>query len=167
MAKAKSKKIKAINSPLGIKSKGRKTKQDAEAVKRYGFILYMQNVQQTDIAERCNVTPATITEWKQSGNWEAKRAAKSISMDELIAKALTKINELLDSKDFNADAFAKAVAQLKTLKHRNTVDDEIMCFMDFQNFLIEKRFAEGIDESFIKKLTRLQDQYIQLKLGNV
>jgi uncharacterized protein YjcR len=149
-----------------IKKKERLKKQDNEAVKYYGFILYMQNIQQTEIAERCNVTAATITEWKQKGNWEAKRASKTISMDELITKALMKINEMLDSKDFNADSFAKAVAQLKTLKHRNTVDDEIMCFMDFQNFLIEKRFIEAIDESFIKKLTKLQDQYIQLKLGN-
>lgn len=150
-----------------IKDKGRKKKQDAEAMKHYAFILYMQNIQQNEIAQRCNTTPATVSEWKKKDNWEAKRAAKTISMDELIAKALIKINQLLDSTDFNADAFAKAVAQLKTLKHRNTVDDEIMCFMDFQNFLLEKRFAEKIDESFIKQLTKLQDQYIQLKLGNV
>lgn len=148
------------------KPKGRLKKSDNEAMKAYGFILYLQNIQQTEIAERCNVTPATVSEWKKKENWEAKRAAKTISMDELIAKALMKINELLDRQDFNADAFAKAVAQLKTLKHRNTVDDEIMCFMDFQNFLIEKRFSENIDEAFIKKLTRLQDQYIQLKLGS-
>ncbi len=148
------------------KKKGRLKKQDTEAMKHYGFILYMQNIQQTEIAERCNVTAATVSDWKKKENWEAKRAAKTISMDELIAKALMKINELLDSDNFNDDAFAKAVAQLKTLKHRNTVDDEIMCFMDFQNFLIEKRYTEKIDEDFIKKLTKLQDMYIQLKLGN-
>jgi transcriptional regulator with XRE-family HTH domain len=146
--------------------KDKRTKKDMEAVKHYAFILYMQNIAQKEIATRSNVAEQTVSEWKRTGNWEAKRAAKTISIDELIVKALGKINEMLDEKDFNADAFAKAVAQLKTLKQRNTVDDEIMCFMDFQNFLLERRQAEGLEDDFLKRLTKLQDYYIQFKMGN-
>jgi len=143
------------------------TRKSADGSREYAFMLYMQKVAQSDIADRCGVSPQTITDWKKKDNWEAKRAAKAISMDELIAKALARINEMLDAENFNADAFAKACAQLKSLKHRNTVDDEIMCFMDFQTFLIERRKSEGIDDVFIRRLTKLQDSYIQLRLGNV
>ncbi len=141
-------------------------KQSKDGNKEYAYILFMQRVAQKDIAERVGVTEKTVSRWKIDGNWEAKRAAKTISMDELIVKALGKINELLDSDDFNADSFAKAVAQLKTLKTSNTIDDEIMCFMDFQNYLMERRLIDKIDETFIKQLTKLQDSFIQMRLGN-
>lgn len=148
------------------KKKEAKAVKDKSGSKEYAFILYMQKVAQKDIAERVGVSEKTISEWKKVENWEAKRAAKTISMDTLIAKALARINTMLDEKDFNADGFAKAVSQLKTLKHRNTVDDEIMCFMDFQNWIVDNRQIEKIEEGFIKLLTRLQDAFIQHRIGN-
>jgi hypothetical protein len=145
---------------------GRPTKKGSTGNREYGFMLFMQRVLQNEIAERCGVSIQTISEWKKTDNWEAKRASKTISMDTLINKALDKINIMLDQDDFNADAFAKAVAQLKTLKIRNTVDDEVMCFMDFQNFMLERRHTEGLTEDFIKQVIRVQDTYIQYRLGN-
>lgn len=136
------------------------------AAKEYAYMLYMQRVQQKDISERTGVSEKTISAWKTEGNWEAKRASKSISIDELIGKALMKINELLDSSEFNADSFAKAVSQLKNLKQNNTVDDEVMCFMEFQNYLLQNRTELKVDQDFIKQLTRLQDHYVQWRLGN-
>lgn len=150
-------------------AKGDKPKKDTktkDGSREFAFMLFMQRVSQNDIADRVGRSIQTISQWKKDDNWEAKRAAKTISMDELIVKALGKINDMLSSDDFNADAFAKAVAQLKTLKQRNTVDDEIMCFMDFQNFIIERRHIEGVTEDFIKKLTKLQDTFIQHRMGN-
>lgn len=139
-----------------------------EGLREYAYMLYMKRVPQKDIAERTGVRENTISDWKKKDGWEQKRAAKTISTDELIVKALGKINEMLDSEtgEFNADSFAKAVAQLKNLKTRNTIDDEIMCFMDFQNWLIERRHIEDIDEKIIKAITRLQDNYVQYRLGN-
>lgn len=144
-----------------------KQKKAADGSKDYAYILFMQRVQQKEIAKRVGVTENTISGWKIAGNWEAKRTAKTISMDELVTKSLKRIGDLLDSDDFNADSFAKAVAQLKTLKTSNTVDDEIMCFMNFQNFLMDRRIVEKIEEQFLKELTRLQDIYIQNRIGNV
>lgn len=149
------------------KTAGKKTgKKGGDGAREYAFMLFMQRVSQNEIAERVGVSIQTISDWKKKDNWEAKRAAKTISMDELIVKALGKINQMLDQEDFNADGFAKAVAQLKTLKHRNTVDDEIMCFMAFQTFLIEKRKIHNIPEDFIKLVTKYQDIYVQNRLGN-
>lgn len=141
-------------------------KSNAESKKQLAYFLFMQNTPQKDVASRVGVTEKTISKWKVNENWEAKRAAKTISMDELIVKALQKINELLDSEDFNADAFAKAVAQLKSLKTNNTVDDEIVTFMNFQNYLIQNRITENLSEDFIKEVVYQQDNYIQIRLGN-
>jgi len=146
--------------------KKKRVRNQNDGMREFAFMLYMQKVSQGEISERTGVSAQTISAWKKEDEWEAKRAAKTISMDQLIVKALGKINLMLDEEDFNADAFAKAVAQLKTLKQRNTVDDEIMCFMDFQNWLLERRSTEGIEETFLKKLIRLQDLFIQHRLGN-
>lgn len=144
---------------------GKRKSNDAK--REHAYYLFMSRTPQKDIASRVGVTEKTITRWKVEDNWEAKRAAKTISMDELVTKALQRINDLLDEKDFNADAFAKAVAQLKSLKTNNTVDDEIMTFMNFQNHLIQHRITEGLTEEFIKEVVRQQDNYIQIRLGNV
>ncbi|ADY51521.1 hypothetical protein Pedsa_0949 [Pseudopedobacter saltans DSM 12145] len=143
-----------------------KSGANKEAQKEHAYYLFMSKIPQKEIASRVGVTEKTVTKWKDEGGWEAKRAAKTISMDELVTKALGKINELLDSPEFNADSFSKAVAQLKSLKTSNTVDDEIMTFMSFQNFLIQNRINEGLTEEFIKQVVRQQDNYIQIRLGN-
>lgn len=149
-------------------------KKESGGTRDYASILYMQRLSQNEIAERCEVSIQTISTWKKDDNWEAKRAAKSISMDTLIAKALQKINELLDAENFHADSFSKAVAQLKSLKQKNSVDDEIMCFMDFQNWLLDSSngaFAGVLEpadtQDFVKKLVKLQDRFVKSRLGNV
>lgn len=141
-------------------------KANKEAKKELAYYLFMSKVPQKEIATRVGVTEKTVGKWKEDGAWEAKRSAKTISMDELIVKALQKINDLLDQENFDADAFSKAVAQLKTLKPSNTVDDDIITFMKFQNHLIQNRAQEGLTEEFIKEVVRQQDNYIQIRLGN-
>lgn len=142
---------------------GRKPSNDGS--REYAYFLYMAKVPQKDIASRVGVTEKTITAWKEADGWEVKRASKAISMDQLVNKALIKINALLDEEKFDADAFSKAVAQLKSLKTGLTPDDFINCLMEYQNFLIEHRISEGITEGFIKQNTKLQDQFIQLRIG--
>lgn len=134
----------------------------------YAYLLYMQGVQQVDICNRIRITAPTLQSWKESGGWEQKRASRTISIDDLVQKSLKMISDMLDNKEqFSADAFAKAVSQLKTLKTHNTVDDDINTFMDFQDFLIRERANnEKVTDDFIKLITRLQDSYIQYRLGN-
>ena len=151
---------------IAAKAVGNKRgKPTMDGVAEHAYLLYMQGEAQKDIAMRLGVSEKTISAWKDKGNWAAKRAAKNISIDELVGKALIRINELLENKDFNADSFAKAVATLKTLKQRNTIDDEIKCFMDFQSFIIQRRSELEVQPEFIKHLTKLQDSYIQWRLG--
>ncbi|MFU8843493.1 MAG: hypothetical protein ACNA7V_06750 [Bacteroidales bacterium] len=133
----------------------------------YAYMLFMQQVTQEEICKRVGISAPTLKDWKNSGSWEAKRASRTISLDDLMQKALKKINDMLDNNEFNADAFAKAVKQLKELKSKNTVDDEINVFMNFQDFLIQQRahYKEVTDE-FIKMVVKYQDYYIQFRLGH-
>jgi hypothetical protein len=148
------------------KARGSTTKnKDMAGKQEHAYFLFMKRTPQKDIASRLHVTEKTITNWKTAGNWEAKRAAKTISMDELINKALMRINELLDSDDFSADSFAKAVSQLKSLQSENTVDNDILTFMDFQDYLIRERINESLPEDFIKTVVRMQDNYVQIRLA--
>lgn len=133
----------------------------------YAYMLFMQNVTQDEICKRVGISPPTLKDWKTSGNWAAKRASRNISLDDLMQKALSKINDMLDSNDFNADAFSKAVKQLKELKVKNTVDDEINVFMSFQDFMLQQRVAhKELTDEFIKMVVKYQDYYIQFRLGH-
>jgi len=133
----------------------------------YAYLLFMQRVSQEDICKRVGITAPTLKSWKDSGSWGDKRASRTISLDDLMQKALKRVNEILDSEEpFNADSFAKAVKQLKELKTSNTIDDDIYCFMSFQDFLIRKRGEYDITDSFIKMVTKFQDIFIQFRLGN-
>lgn len=134
----------------------------------YAYLLFMQGVQQEVICERVCISAPTLRKWKEDGSWEEKRAARTISLDDLLAKSLQRISELLESKEtFNADTFAKAVKQLKDLKSGSTVDDDINTFMGFQEFLIQQRsHHKDITDEFIKQLTRFQDMYVQYRLGS-
>jgi hypothetical protein len=146
------------------KSKAPVTPRD-KAKFDYAYLLYMQRVSQQDICERVGITAPTLQSWKESGAWDAKRAARTISLDDLLGKAMKKIDEMLDTPGLNADSFAKAVQQLKVLKKGNTVDDDINSLSAFSDFVIERRQSDpDITEPFIKLLTRLQDSYIQNRL---
>jgi len=131
----------------------------------YAYLLFMQGVSQADICKRVGISPPTIQSWKDAGAWAAKRAAKTISIDDLLQKAMKKIDEMLDEKGLNADSFAKAVQQLKVLKRNTTVDDDINTLTTFSDYVIARRADDkAVTEEFIKLLTRLQDNFIQSRL---
>ncbi len=131
----------------------------------YAYLLYMQNHTQKSICEKTGIAPATFQSWKAAGGWEEKRAARTISVDMLIAKLLHKIDEQLDAPDFNADAFSKAVKQLKELKAGATVNDTIQVLLAFTDFLIDESARDTeIDERFIKTVNRLHDRFILKRL---
>ena len=153
---------------MPTKNAGSRIKTRSPEKYEYAYLLFMQMVQSQDICTRAGISAPTLNSWKKSGGWEGKRASRTISLDDLMQKALRRISDMLDNEtNFSADAFAKAVKQLKELKTSNTVDDDINCFMSFQDFLIRQRaiYRELTDE-FIKGITKYQDIYIQYRLGN-
>ena len=134
----------------------------------YAYLLYMQRVPQKEIAERADVSQQTLSKWKEDGGWEMKRAARTISRDELLNKTMMRINDMLDDREgFNADAFSKAVSHLKELKGGYSLDDVVDVLMKFGDWLIETSANDkGITPEFIQQLTAYQDQYIKMRINN-
>lgn len=132
------------------------------------YILFMESKSQKEICERVKTTPATLQKWRQQGEWDKKRSAKAVSFDEIITKTLAKANEMLGSKDFNADAFAKTISQLKALKGEITINDKMLVCMAFGDWLIERMSSDrNVDNDFVRKVTKYQDLYlIQKRDGN-
>lgn len=127
----------------------------------YAEMLYLKGVSQKSICEKVGVTPNTVSNWKNQGAWEAKRAAREISVDQMISKALVKINEMLDKEDFSAEEFAKTLSPLKNLQTRVTPDDKVATMMDFGDWLIAQvGLNPEVTDELVKKLTSFQDTYI-------
>ncbi|ANQ49609.1 hypothetical protein MY04_4792 [Flammeovirga sp. MY04] len=130
----------------------------------YAYLLFMQNKKEKEICENVGISQPTLRKWKTDGNWEEKRASQAMSIDTILSKSLLKINEMLDGDDFNADAFSKAISQLKHLKAGNNIkiDDVIRIFLKFSNYLQSEALKDDtVDEQVMKKITQYQDRYIQ------
>lgn len=134
----------------------------------YAYLLYMQKVPQKEIAERVGVSQQTLVKWKDDGGWEFKRVAKTISRDEIINKVLVKANEMLDSEEaFNADAFAKAISQLKSIQSGVTPDNIADILTRFGDWVIrESANDKAITTEFVQLLTKYQDKYLLMWINN-
>lgn len=136
----------------------------------YAFLLYMQKVPQKEISEKVGVSVQTISKWKEAFGWELKRASKEVSIDQLIRKAMGKLDDMLsDDENFSADSFSKVVSQLKTLKKDTYIDDVINSLTSFGDWLIEQsKNDKNIDTAFVKRVTELQNMFIlnRIKNGN-
>ena len=134
----------------------------------YAYLLYMQKVPQKEIAERVGVSQQTLSKWKETGGWELKRVARTVSRDQIINKVLMKLNEMLDSgEEVNADEFSKASNQLKKLQTGCTIDDIADILTRFGDWVIEKSATDQeITTEFVQLLTKKQDEYLLMRMNN-
>ena len=128
----------------------------------------MNKTPQKEIAERVGVSQQTLSKWKDDGGWEYKRVAKTISRDDIINKVLVKANEMLDSEEaFNADAFAKAISQLKSIQSGVTPDEIADILTRFGDWIIQESATDkAITTEFVQLLTRYQDKYLLMRINN-
>lgn len=124
--------------------------------------LFFRRVPLQDICQQVDITPATLASWRDSDAWEAARATRDISVDALIAKAMRRADQLLESdKDFNADAFAKVIKQIKELQKEVAPNVVVSVFTDFGDWLIERsQTDEALSTAFIQGVTKYQDEYL-------
>ena len=134
----------------------------------YAYLLYMQKVPQKEIAERVGVSQQTLVKWKEDGGWGLKRAARTVSRDQIINKTLMKINEMLDSEEgFNSDEFAKLASQLEKIKSGYTLDDVADILTKFGDWIIEQSASDkAITTGFVQQLTKYQDKYLLMRMNN-
>lgn len=125
--------------------------------------LYLDRVPMKEIAKRLNMTPQTLTAWKQKGAWQERRNAETLSPKRLYNKLLKQLDDLIEMGNpaDTADAISKICKQVKDLQRDTTVDDVIGALSGFGDWLIRRGKEMGVSREFVQELTRLQDLYIR------
>ncbi len=131
--------------------------------------LYLNtSLTQKEIADRLNVTVKTISDWKDEGNWEALRAAKKVTKAALISNYYTILNTMQEqiagrgapenvptSKE--ADIMAKIGSQIEKIDKQSSLQDYIMAFQEFLEFLMVK------DPELARQVAPFQYEFLQEK----
>ena len=172
-AEVEKKKIKPSESN-GTRANCR-TKKDLEKVKSLARSLYLAGMEQTEIAEKVDVSRVTISKWCTSDGWKEARAAKNITRPELVNKLLltidtliTQVNESGDPKLIAGlgDKLAKLSSVIEKLDKKANVVDVIDVFMAFNKWLEYRSQTDPeVTPELLKTINRFQDMYITEQMG--
>ena len=148
----------------------RKKTISLEEAKRYATMLYMQGVNQTEIARRVDVTKATITAWKDKLNWESDRAYFIIGRKNMLKntiRMLVKMQDLINNTDegiptpSQSKTMENLASTIKKLEEGHTKDVIADVLTQFVA-KISERFNknDSSDKEFLMRLTSIIDEYI-------
>lgn len=153
----------------------RMTKADTEKKKSLARSLYLAGMEQTEIAEKVDVSRVTISKWCNADGWKEARAAKSVTRPELVNKLLLTIDTLITQVNASNDAtliaglgdkLAKLSAVIEKLDKKANVVDAIEVFMAFSKWI---EFRSAVDPEvtpeLIKAINKYQDLYITELMG--
>ena len=151
------------------------TKADTEKKKSLARSLYLAGMEQTEIAEKVDVSRVTISKWCNADGWKEARAAKSVTRPELVNKLLLTIDTLITQVNASNDAtliaglgdkLAKLSAVIEKLDKKANVVDAIEVFMAFSKWI---EFRSAVDPEvtpeLIKAINKYQDLYITEQMG--
>lgn len=145
-------------------------KKDLSVKKELARMYYYNNETQKAIAEKIGVSCVTVNKWVKEGEWEAKRAAKFITRQELVAKMLKKINEKLESGQWTADEMVKETTAIEKLDKQTNVVTIMEVFTKFDNWLVSRmQFDTELTPELVNQIHRYHDLFIseQLKYSTV
>ena len=153
----------------------RMTKADTEKKKSLARSLYLAGMEQTEIAEKVDVSRVTISKWCNADGWKEARAAKSVTRPELVNKLLLTIDTLITQVNASngatliaglGDKLAKLSAVIEKLDKKANVVDAIEVFMAFSKWI---EFRSAVDPEvtpeLIKAINKYQDLYITEQMG--
>lgn len=151
------------------------TKAEVEKKKSLARSLYLAGMEQTEIAEKVDVSRVTISKWCTSDGWKEARAAKNITRPELVNKLLltidtliTQVNESGDPKLIAGlgDKLAKLSSVIEKLDKKANVVDVIDVFMAFNKWLEYRSQTDPeVTPELLKTINRFQDMYITEQMG--
>lgn len=151
------------------------TKAENEKKKALARSLYLAGMEQTEIAEKVDVSRVTISKWCNTEGWKEARAAKSITRPELVNKLLLTIDTLItqvnssDDPELMAglgDKLAKLSSVIEKLDKKANVVDAIDVFMAFTKWMeFRAQTDPDITPELLKTINRYQDLYITDQMG--
>lgn len=151
------------------------TKAEIEKKKSLARSLYLAGMEQTEIAEKVDVSRVTISKWCTADGWKEARAAKSVTRPELVNKLLLTIDTLItqvnESKDATlvaglGDKLAKLSAVIEKLDKKANVVDAIEVFMAFSKWLEYRSQTDpDVTPELMRVFNKYQDMYITEQMG--
>lgn len=151
------------------------TKAEIEKKKSLARSLFLSGMEQTEIAEKVDVSRVTISKWCTSEGWKEARAAKNVTRPELVNKLLLTIDTLITQVNSSddptliaglGDKLAKLSAVIEKLDKKANVVDAIEVFMVFSKWIEYRSTIDpDVTPELVKAINKYQDLYITEQMG--
>ena len=165
----------ASGTRSGSSECSRNSRQQTEKKKSLARSLYLAGMEQTEIAEKVEVSRVTISKWCNAEGWKEARAAKNVTRPELVNKLLLTIDTLITQVNSSndptliaglGDKLAKLSAVIEKLDKKANVVDSIEVFMAFSKWIEYRSTIDpGVTPELIKAINKYQDLYITEAMG--
>lgn len=151
------------------------TKAEIEKKKSLARSLFLSGMEQTEIAEKVDVSRVTISKWCTYEGWKEARAAKNVTRPELVNKLLLTIDTLITQVNSSddptliaglGDKLAKLSAVIEKLDKKANVVDAIEVFMAFSKWIEYRSTIDpDVTPELVKAINKYQDLYITEQMG--
>lgn len=151
------------------------TKAEIEKKKSLARSLFLSGMEQTEIAEKVDVSRVTISKWCTADGWKEARAAKNVTRPELVNKLLLTIDTLITQVNESndpalvaglGDKLAKLSAVIEKLDKKANVVDVIEVFMAFSKCLEYRSTIDPeVTPELVRAINKYQDLYITEQMG--
>ena len=151
------------------------TKAEIEKKKSLARSRVLSGMEQTEIAEKVDVSRVTISKWCTSEGWKEARAAKNVTRPELVNKLLLTIDTLITQVNSSddptliaglGDKLAKLSAVIEKLDKKANVVDAIEVFMAFSKWIEYRSTIDpDVTPELVKAINKYQDLYITEQMG--
>ena len=151
------------------------TKAEIEKKKSLARSLFLSGMEQTEIAEKVDVSRVTISKWCTADGWKEARAAKNVTRPELVNKLLLTIDTLITQVNSSddptliaglGDKLAKLSAVIEKLDKKANVVDAIEVFMAFSKWLEYRATIDPtVTPELIRTINKFQDLYLTEQMG--
>lgn len=151
------------------------TKAEIEKKKSLARSLFLSGMEQTEIAEKVDVSRVTISKWCTADGWKEARAAKNVTRPELVNKLLLTIDTLITQVNESndpalvaglGDKLAKLSAVIEKLDKKANVVDVIEVFMAFSKWIEYRSTIDSeVTPELVRAINKYQDLYITEQMG--
>lgn len=151
------------------------TKAEIEKKKSLARSLFLSGMEQTEIAEKVDVSRVTISKWCTADGWKEARAAKNVTRPELVNKLLLTIDTLITQVNESndpalvaglGDKLAKLSAVIEKLDKKANVVDVIEVFMAFSKWIEYRSTIDPeVTSELVRAINKYQDLYITEQMG--
>lgn len=151
------------------------TKAEIEKKKSLARSLFLSGMEQTEIAEKVDVSRVTVSKWCTADGWKEARAAKNVTRPELVNKLLLTIDTLITQVNESndpalvaglGDKLAKLSAVIEKLDKKANVVDVIEVFMAFSKWIeCRSTIDPEVTPELVRAINKYQDLYITEQMG--